>query len=383
MNRLKKAVAGLISLTTIIASLLFIGSANAASTSMTYLTGDIDGDGSISVSDTLAITKYLNGIYSFTAAQFTRADANLDNVVDYADLNLIAKYMVLSATPKTVTRDRLSITSSSSRTYSEFKYDDDSSSLVGNYTLSLTSYSSSASATSSTDSSKVTIPQLRADNSHQNVVEIITDDGTYSGFIVGDHQIATTAEAVYDNSSYKINAKNVRKNISMSIYSDYKTAEVTELSPDYIHVPNSYMVSSSTDFIYNYAVIEVADDLSEYGIWNLGVISDEFTENNPVVELNGFENHKRYLSYGIVEDLESELGNSDKYLKKHHIQSECGNMGDPETGTMLGGVTIYDGTNSAIGIPAYFNTESNGRTDSMRVTSALLRFYISNTNLEF
>jgi hypothetical protein len=58
-------------------------------------------------------------------------------------------------------------------------------------------------------------------------------------------------------------------------------------------------------------------------------------------------------------------------------------MGDPETGTMLGGVTIYDGTNSAIGIPAYFNTESNGRTDSMRVTSALLRFYISNTNLEF
>ena len=55
---------------------------------------------------------------------------------------------------------------------------------------------------------------------------------------------------------------------------------------------------------YDYALIYVEDDLSEYGIWNMGVLSDSFMNSSANLTTSGFAKlggvSARYYDKGMV-----------------------------------------------------------------------------------
>ena len=58
---------------------------------MKPVTGDINGDGTVTVLDVVALQKYLLKTNTFTKAQYTSADMNGDGIVNIYDLILMKK----------------------------------------------------------------------------------------------------------------------------------------------------------------------------------------------------------------------------------------------------------------------------------------------------
>ena len=55
------------------------------------LFGDVDGDGEIKISDSIAILKHISGQKTLTGAALLAADVNHDGVIDEADNELVQK----------------------------------------------------------------------------------------------------------------------------------------------------------------------------------------------------------------------------------------------------------------------------------------------------
>lgn len=120
------------------------------------------------------------------------------------------------------------------------------------------------------------------------VVRIDGPDAT--GFIVDDHIIATAAHCVYDLSSKKF------YDFTISII-DENNNVIKTISPKYAHINKKFSEFSSyiddskrPDYtsMYDYAMIYVNEDLSEYGQFNLGVALDSYVNNQGSVIVSGF-----------------------------------------------------------------------------------------------
>lgn len=113
------------------------------------------------------------------------------------------------------------------------------------------------------------------DFTKSGVVKIVHPDGLFAtGFIIDDHTIATAAHCVKKSSTksqlisniYVFDSNgNVEKNITDAVQ---------------IHAP----VSNQCD----YALITVSEDLSDYAIFNLGFMMENFADKNKAVSCTGF-----------------------------------------------------------------------------------------------
>ena len=57
-----------------------------------YLIGDVNGDGSVTSSDSLLVLQQSTGSVSLTAAQKIRADVNFDGKINATDSQQISQY---------------------------------------------------------------------------------------------------------------------------------------------------------------------------------------------------------------------------------------------------------------------------------------------------
>ena len=56
-----------------------------------------------------------------------------------------------------------------------------------------------------------------------------------------------------------------------------------------VHVPTLYVNGSYSDYNpYDYALIKVNEDLSDYAIFNLGIMNDNFINKQTAVSVTGF-----------------------------------------------------------------------------------------------
>ena len=119
-----------------------------------------------------------------------------------------------------------------------------------------------------------------------SVVRIDGPGGT--GFIVGDHEIATAAHCVYSRS----NDKFLKFKVSII---DENNNVIKTISPHYVHINKDYeMASEGNSSPYDYAMIYVDEDLSEYGAFNLGVALDSYADKNGSVIVSGFPVSSKY-----------------------------------------------------------------------------------------
>lgn len=232
----------------------------------------------------------------------------------------------------------------------------------------------------------------RVRDTDTSVVQVTPSGGT--GFIIGDNMIATAAHCVYNanTGSFVDNLQIVVRDIPYSnISREVKRCNVVEA-----HVPLSFMNAAITDddtrSRYDYAIIYVEEDLSEYGIFDLGVPSTEFMGTNTGITISGFPsetasnpsagNMALYKDTGVIKDISIR----DNTIVNHRIMSTAyasgGNSGGPVYMTSTFGGEEY---RTVIGIhtsSGYCDYDSDGVEERValgtRITPSLLRFYFNN-----
>ena len=196
-----------------------------------------------------------------------------------------------------------------------------------------------------------------------------------SAFVVDAHTIATAAHCVYNVEEQlpkiitQILLFDSTGNISM-----YATAMET-------HIPSTYIYGYGTNKYnpnYDYALITVQQDFSEYCCFDLGVPLDSIKNSTATIKLTGFSGdlgnspttHNNFTSTGNILDL-----TSTRLI--YSCDTAGGNSGCP--------VYIEENRcgrqyNTAIAIHTNGNSSGN---KGVRITTDLIHFYYNNPNLNY
>lgn len=233
---------------------------------------DVNGDGIVNSVDAMTIYKHL--IYNTYYTSYNQLDANQNQIVDMADyyyvLNKVMGRTVDSCfisrasgteTPVEYPEEISGFatdyynTSIASRQYKKYSYVTHQSSTYTLYPNSATIISQNGDETDGLiDNIDDRIPATGPEN--QGIVCL---PGYGTGFIVGDHVIATAAHVVYDGG--------FKTGLTIRTYNANGTISSTYLTPVEIHVPKEFVDNSTKS--YDYALITVAEDLSNYPQFSL------------------------------------------------------------------------------------------------------------------
>lgn len=256
---------------------------------------------------------------------------------------------------------------------------------MGEYTLS---------ANSVVDMSRdyvVVDDERQNDETVEGVVKIVTDDGLWgTGFIVGEHTIATNAHVVFDdyNGSFQNSGKGIT---NIYIFDENGNIKADITSAYDVHVPNAY-ISYDNNSAYDYAMVTVTDSLSDYMCFNLGAMTDSIVGTDLAVYCTGFPQfvrgktvnsttyHNKYTDYG---NIVSVTGETNEQVFYYDVDISGGNSGGPiYIKTQYQNEWYY----TAIGITSVATT-SDGvtflRGGGIRMTTNLLHFYKNNPNIEY
>lgn len=302
-------------------------------------------------------------------------------------MNYIAKKMIsytllcgmLASTVLSMTATAVS----TSRIYLRHNYDEHSTIESTTYPLYLDDFESSTSTYIG-----VIGEDTRYRDGDTGIVRLTSGS---TGFVVGDHVIATCAHCVYNR-----NTGEWIENYKIRMYDSEGVPTTVEYDPVEAHIPQTY-VSNSSD-MYDYALITVAQDLSEYAHFNLGSLYDLDAQSLENVNLyatgipgqvHGEENgnfgdtgqtgRKVYTGIGHIVD----VANSNSEILYLDADITPGDSGGP----------IYMQETYCIGLDVYrINTVVSicaGMSNSglynlgPRFNSTILQFYHNNPNINY
>jgi len=257
----------------------------------------------------------------------------------------------------------------STRTY--WRHDYSNTDLSSYYEYSLTTSTSETSV-----NSRVVIDDNDMIRDYDTAVVRLSIGGT--GFIVGDHLIATAAHCVYNRTDDEF------INFSIDIVSANNSTLLT-VFPKYVHICSLYETVGYGRSPYDYALIYVEEDLSEYGAFSLGLALDSYISNEGSVIVSGFpqeypENYED-LDWGIrfkaVGNILSEENN--EVMLRYDADTAGGDSGGPvyiEEAYQVNGVLYENKAVIAINV-SHYPDYNNG----VRINNDLLKFYGGNTYL--
>ncbi len=245
------------------------------------------------------------------------------------------------------------------------------------------------------------VPENRVPDSDTSVVQlshIYNNTPEYgTGFIIGSHLIATCAHVVYDRSNHKFFAQDQIYNI---IIKDENSNTIKTISSNsskmQFHVPLNYDNLTIPDAIdsYDYALIYVEEDLSQYGIFEIGVVTNDFLNNHCEITTSGFPAQINYGGTAVLGTRYKSVGNAEMYIsddyflarKLRFASTNCasgGNSGGPAYFTY----NNYNGQeeNVVMGIVTGGTMDQTAQrytgTSGVRITTNILHFFFNNNNI--
>lgn len=220
--------------------------------------------------------------------------------------------------------------------------------------------------------------ERQPDWSKSGVCKIILSTGVGTGFVVDEHTIATAAHCVYKSPDdtagygYRIN--------TVLLYDTYGNISL-QATPIEYHVFEKWVNGSTIDG-FDYALITVEEDLSDYMCFNLGVMMDSFATTNTEIYVTGFPGlvmneegnlvaaNGMYTGEGyLVDNLEFPSQLRIAYTN----DTTSGNSGGPVYITETRGNYTY---NTVI---AVHTTGAGTYNIGTRITTDLLHFYLNNS----
>lgn len=349
---------------------------------------DIDQDGDVDIADVLTLNQYLAGL--LYVPDYDRMDANRNYIVDYTDADYVLNKLInIDLNPCFILRSHDDVTNNITESEIHFPfnitgnaiYDSSASStdtrwyaratysnnhidtLLSNYGLTPSSTPLTSGNTSNIESVIGNDDRYWAYNSNYVFGEVsgIVNVNGGTGFIVGDHEIATCGHIVLDSHNFKeditVKTCDAQGNISNS------TLSVAE-----VHVPLGYLNSDVPEL--DYALITVEDDLSNYFHFTLGnsysVTISNFS-NIPIYVTGRPDNgHFRTASGRII-------SNSNTTMLHYNTDTQSGNSGSPVytiTKNTKNGVSSYTYTVLAV--------HRGGTNQGSLITKYHQKFYLNN-----
>lgn len=338
-----------------------------ASASTIY--GDVNNDGAVGTSDTVALNKYLSGMISNINMKY--ADVDKNTVIDVNDSKVLLKYLVhsveflpYSESGSTFNYLNYIVPTDSARTYVKYNCSN------GNQnTYTLQKPSSTATISGDYDDR-----QIDSSSNAQCIVYLTFNDSNGdayrgSGFIVSNHIIATAAHVLYDGVAFSTD-------LSVKVYNKEGTSVVAAYDASELHVPANYVNDLNDN--YDYGLIYVEDDLSAYGNMSLGIVTNNFPNTSQAVNVSGFpgsvnnvNTNSRYYGTG---NITSSTTNSKLYYTAYASGGDSG--GPVYIEYNLKGSTFR----SAIGIHTLGGSDGSVH-GGVRITQPILRFYNNNPNI--
>lgn len=348
----------------IIAGVITVGVSLGMITTNAYanagLLGDVNGDGYISAIDASILTQYLRGNCEITYNG--AADADRDLVLTPADVDMINKHVAGAMTLPTIQNE---LTVPDMDTYRNYTLYDCVNKTTSTYTLT-----ANVQWLSLEDEPMPTAGAI--DDRETSTEKAVVIVGAGSGFIIDDHVIATAAHCVYNRGTAAFNDIQI-------VVKDENSNYLGTLNPKEMHILTNYMTTSEP-FKYDYALIYVDEDLSNYGKFDLGIPSTEFMTSNSEVFVSGFPsvvNHVsvsgiRYNAVGNIMDIRD----YNSTLINHQIQYSTYTSGGDSGGPVYIKRT-YNGQEQYIAVGIH-SSGSDSTHYGTRMTASLLRFYKNN-----
>jgi len=390
MNRITKVLSSLVAAVTLAVS---VGSVASAAT---YDPCDVNYDGVVNIRDSAAVKKYLEG--NLYEENYNRFDADNNFIVDNNDIECI-KAKISGLSYSNLYFSQSNQTYSSAPPTTQYIADDSAESTVGrvymrysyaeqkqlqNYSL----FPSTATINNTTNTKGILrAPQGTDDRYKTNsilntgIVYISLGGTCGTGFIVGDHQIATNAHVVYDKNSQKWN--NTAEIYTYNSNGERTTKRLTAVEA---HIPVSY--KSNSNGKYDYALVTVKEDLSNYFQFNLGssynVNKTLYSDipiyvtgcggKNPDDSIN--ETRQLWTGEGKI------TRDNNKSQLYYDSDTRPGNSGSPVytiSKTRINGKQAFVYT--AIGI--HHGGATNSYNCGPTITKYLLQFFLSNSNINY
>lgn len=253
-------------------------------------------------------------------------------------------------------------------------YDVTTKQMVKKYTLQL------VDDTNVNDRSVIGSDGRFVDFTKNGTVKIYGGGTVGTGFIVDAHTIATAAHCVYSKgASYG----SVKYTSRILVFNTDGSIAMTVTNIKQIHIPDLYISTSGGSNAYDYALITVEEDLSEYAMFNLGVMMDSFRGSGKTISVTGFpstvndqgvKGNTMYTGDGVILNVNAFDVNKQIFFTN---DSTPGNSGGPVYfTTTFNNKTYY----TVIGIVSASGQDFNIGT---RITTDLLHFYKNNPNISW
>ena len=314
-----------------------IASTNAEATGNTYLQGDIDGDGSVTLSDLGYLTNFLHGYKATANDHMTqRLDVDLSGIIDQNDITLLSDIVIGNETSDSI--DYISTNSGipgQESIISYRKHNAQTGIKIGNnYDLN------QLSEIQNQESRDIIGTDDREINQNKSGIVKLTfymNDGWHygSGFIVDDHTILTAAHCLYDSET-----GSYASNIYYTTYSSGENTYSIATASTY-HLPQKYVDSPALAYDYGMIIVnnDFSDENSEYEIYNLGVARDVLKNN---ISSSIYTNINNKLEIYVSGFSGEETSNSDPSLTGHMVTG---------SGNLLCNWIAWDGE-------LYYNTDT-------------------------
>lgn len=343
---------------------------------------DPSGNDGVTASDSLYIQKFLAGL--FPSYNLNSMDVDMNGIVSEMDSDKILHYLTNRDKPllhdAPANYDTTTLKNMEERTYRKHKYSSSSSTSYSTYTVKRPPLSNMQSS----DYDCMPMSIIGENNMIRDydtaVVRICNVGGT--GFIIGDHIIATAAHCVYNRGT----GAYIDNNIEIV---DENNNVIDSFHAESVHIPTKYIVAEAYN-LYDYALLYVPSvDLSDYGMFSLGVAKDEFVVNSgnqvvvsgfPSVYPNGYENSPYGLRFKSAGSIYSQCD-----LNANHFYYTA----DTTDGTSGGPVYVQEGFQTADGVWHNYRTviginsfHADDYNTGVRITPELLAFYNHNQYLK-
>lgn len=322
---------------------------------------DPNGDGWITAADSTFINLFLGG--TMTPSNLTPLDFDQNGIVSAMDSFKVQVYNsgITNIVPDASANDPTITPATETLTYRKYAFN---SSTYDTYDLYPNTFS-----VNSIDETDL----LFTDDDTTSVVRLTTQGSGGSGFIVGNHVVATSAHSVLDSSG------DVDTHVNVTIIGE--DGEIlANYVPDYIHIPNKFFTPSVSNY-YDYALLYIGDgDLNQYGVMKLGYCLDSYINDGGAVRVMGFPKignnwGNRYYSFGTLSS------SNNMFQMLYSAQTAERMSGGPvyvEETFIRYQYNIVEKKKTVIGI---HSNESGSSGCGVRINSQHLKFYYDNSNL--
>lgn len=354
------------------AAVVLTASAVSMSGSAVTTVRDASRDGIIYLNDVITTNYYLSGMYNPSSVKSFDFDGN--GIISAMDSSKIQHYLLHNISddglPGSVGADSQAV--ATTRTYMRHFYNSSNPASYTEYSLTVDPYDNTVS-TNNNATPRAIIGDNDMIRDYDTAVVNLSIGG--SGFIVSDHVIATAAHCVYNTETNSF----IDNTIKIVDSNNNRT-----FTPKYVDICKTYVDPDHRD--YDYALLYVEEDLSEYGRLQLGVATDDYINKHGEVIASGFPqtypSNYQGQPYGIRFKAKGRITGVTTMDILYNADTAGGDSGGPvyaEEGFTTNSGERYDYKT----VVAIHVATSGIDNIGVRITPDILKFYMNNSNIEY